>query len=85
MLCSELEAVPAVVACVRGCECAESTLDGHWTNQASQGNGHYVTVTPHPQCVLRVTVLDDTDSGERKVLTPGVLRVRLQAGSSFTP
>ena len=57
----------AVVACVRGCECAESTLDGHWTFQVSQNNGHYITVTPHPECVLRVTVLNDTTSGERKV------------------
>ncbi len=57
----------AVVACVHGCECRESTLDGHWTHQVSQNNGHYVTVTPHPECVLRVTVLDETPSGERKV------------------
>ena len=57
---------------MRGCECAESVLDGHWTNQASQGNGHYMTVTPHPQCVLRVTVLDDTGSGEHKVRLPEI-------------
>ena len=52
---------------MRGCECQESTLDGHWTVQASQSNGHYMTVTPHQECVLRITVLDDTASGERKV------------------
>ena len=52
---------------MRGCECRESTLDGHWTVQASQNNGHYVTVTPHPECVLRVTILDETTSGEHKV------------------
>ena len=57
----------AAVACVRGCECEASTLDGHWEVQASQGNGHYITVTPHPECVLRVTVLEETASGERKV------------------
>ena len=64
-----------MVACVRGCECTESTLDGHWTVQTSQNNGHYITVTPHPECVLRVTVLDETTSGERKVRTSNWMRL----------
>ena len=46
----------ATAECVRGCVCSPQELRGTWTRQTTQQYLHAVTVTPHPDCQLRITV-----------------------------
>ena len=62
-------------ACVRGCVCANLTLEGHvGTGPAHVSLQHSVStpVTQSAACTLRFRVRNETASGERKVKLMGV-------------
>ncbi len=44
----------ALVKCVEGCTCADSTIDAHTIEHNSQMALHHINVSQHAQCVLRV-------------------------------
>ncbi|EFN55332.1 hypothetical protein CHLNCDRAFT_134328 [Chlorella variabilis] len=46
----------AQVACVSGCQCKKTVLDGTWEQQATLMQIHRFPVTQHAQCRVRVTV-----------------------------
>ena len=50
-----------------GCECESSSFDGHHEEKFSQTAGHSFMATQHKECVISVTIVDGTSSGERKV------------------
>ncbi|KAL4419206.1 hypothetical protein ABPG77_000600 [Micractinium sp. CCAP 211/92] len=61
------------VACVEGCSCDLLIADGHGTEKWSQLNFAMLLATPADACKLKLTVLDDTQSGEHKVKLLGVV------------
>ncbi|PSC68097.1 CRT (chloroquine-resistance transporter)-like transporter [Micractinium conductrix] len=61
----------ARVECASGCTCAPSDVDGLWEQQVSLMQLHAITVTQHPACVLRITIVarnarssDSSSSGD---------------------
>ena len=59
----------AKVECASGCTClaGAGVVDGLWTNaRVSITYLHFLFVRPAPRCVLRITVLNETSSGEHK-------------------
>lgn len=69
----------AEVTCDAGCECAPTRFNGHSDERKSLLVLHKLYVSQHPDCVLAVEVLADTDSGEHKVKVAGAI-VSDQAG-----
>lgn len=63
----------ASVACTSGCSCSKKILDGHQSERSSQLHVLTVLVSQSPACVITVTVLNDTRSGDHKVKLAGVV------------
>jgi hypothetical protein len=64
----------ADVSCVRGCKCKASRLDGHHNLHHSQVYYHSLIVDlGGVECVLDITVANETRSGEHKVKLTGVI------------
>eukprot|EP00798_Chlamydomonas_sp_ICE-L_P032025 gene32025-16549_t len=63
----------ATVACVSGCKCPPSIINGHHTARNSQLHLHNIHVSQHPECVVSITVMAETDSGSTKVKIAGVM------------
>ena len=58
----------AALACVAGCACDGAVLQGHLASEhVSVERAFMVNVTQAHECVLRLTVLPDSASGEHKV------------------
>ena len=49
----------------RPCRCATTTLDGHWDRPESLTELERIWVTPHPECQIKVTVLDATNAPDQ--------------------
>ncbi len=56
---------------MEGCSCAASTLDGHHTEKNSQTHLCKLKVSQSDVCVIQVTSLDQSSSGEHKVKVRG--------------
>jgi hypothetical protein len=63
----------AEVSCASGCECPPTRFNGHAREKKSLLVLHNMFATQHPECVLAVEVLPDTDSGEHKVKVAGAI------------
>ena len=55
------------MACISGCECKGSSFDGHHDEKVSVPESHHVMATQHKECVILITILENTNSGEHKV------------------
>lgn len=47
--------------------CEPTQIDGHWDREASLSEIHRFEVSQHEACEVRVTVLNETASGQHKV------------------
>jgi hypothetical protein len=56
----------ASVECIKGCECRPSIIEGNHKSP-SVPHEHIVHVSEHPECEIKVTVLNSTTSGQHKV------------------
>lgn len=65
--------------CLSGCECPPTRFNGHSQTRKSVLLLHKLFATQHPECILSVEVLEDSDSGEHKVKLTGAI-VSDQAG-----
>jgi hypothetical protein len=63
----------ARIACAKGCTCNATTLDAHHSDRTSQTFLHGVMVSQAPQCVVSITVLPETHSGEHKFKVTGAM------------
>jgi hypothetical protein len=63
----------ARIACDSGCSCNVTVLDGHQEPRNSQTFLHSVFVSQAPECVVSITVLPDTGSGEHRCKLIGVM------------
>lgn len=63
----------ASVKCTSGCTCDESKFDGHHEERNSQLNIHKIMVSQSQECVIVVTVLGETSSGDHKVKVAGMV------------
>jgi len=63
----------AEVKCEVGCTCSPSVLDGHQTVRNSQLHLHEMKVTQADVCIIAITVLPETSSGQHKVKVAGVM------------
>jgi hypothetical protein len=61
----------ARVECISGCKCRPTVIEGNHKSP-SIPREHSVTVTQHPECQVKVTVLNTTTSGQYKVKLMGV-------------
>ncbi|PSC68096.1 hypothetical protein C2E20_8274 [Micractinium conductrix] len=52
----------ARVTCQSGCTCAPTVVNGLWKERVSLMQMLEVTVSQHPKCVLRITILDQSSS-----------------------
>lgn len=51
-----------------GCSCTASVFDGHWTGEkTSLLHMHAVPITQSLECILSITILNTTNSGDYKV------------------
>jgi hypothetical protein len=64
---------PAPGSCLSGCECPPTRFNGHSEDKKSLLVLHRLFATQHPECVLGVEVLPDSDSGEHKVKLAGAI------------
>lgn len=63
----------ASINCTSGCTCQGATLDGHTTHKSSQLHVIDFRVSQADACVITVTVLNGTSSGEHKVKVAGIV------------
>ena len=56
----------ANLTCLRGCTCQPLLLEAHHAERSSQTYLQHVYVTQSPECVVELTVLPETSSGEHK-------------------
>lgn len=60
------------VTCEGGCNCEESKMQGHHDERNSQLHLHNFLVSQSHDCIIRVTVSDETTSNSHKVKVAGV-------------
>ena len=60
----------AEIKCVSGCECTSSVLDSIWEYHQSQLGGHHFTASQHKECVVNITILEESSSKGHKVTCP---------------
>lgn len=70
----------ARVECRSGCTCEPSVLEGHWGVKASMQMIHKFRASQSARCTLRVTVLQQTGSGGRKVKLAGLMVLPANSG-----
>ncbi|PRW61115.1 hypothetical protein C2E21_0584 [Chlorella sorokiniana] len=63
----------AEVSCVSGCNCTTYKLDGHITERVSQTSMQTMELSRAEKCRLRITILNETSSGEHKVKVMGLI------------
>ncbi|EFN59953.1 expressed protein [Chlorella variabilis] len=63
----------ARVECAKGCRCKSQQLDGHWDRQATLTDLFSLEVSPHAQCQLKLTVLEESSSGNHTFSISGVV------------
>jgi hypothetical protein len=56
----------ARLECVSGCTCKAQDLDGNQSKKTSEMVTERYTISDHPECLVRLTVLDRTNSGKHK-------------------
>jgi hypothetical protein len=56
----------ARLECVGGCKCPATDLDASHTKRTSELTTQRYTISDHPSCLLKLTVLDKTKSGKHK-------------------
>jgi hypothetical protein len=56
----------ACLECVSGCKCPATELDGSETRRTSEVTTKRFTISDHPSCLLKLTVLDKTNSSKHK-------------------
>lgn len=50
------------VSCVANCACKDMVIDGHWASHTSLTEYIEMTVSPHVQCAMEMTVLPGSAS-----------------------
>ncbi|GFR42716.1 hypothetical protein Agub_g3640 [Astrephomene gubernaculifera] len=74
----------ARISCVSGCACEEVVVDAHITQRVSQVYMARILVSQARECLMEVTVLDQTSSGENKFKVSGlVVSEKAGAGSAM--
>eukprot|EP00195_Chlamydomonas_chlamydogama_P016102 CAMPEP_0202891718 /NCGR_PEP_ID=MMETSP1392-20130828/1712_1 /ASSEMBLY_ACC=CAM_ASM_000868 /TAXON_ID=225041 /ORGANISM="Chlamydomonas chlamydogama, Strain SAG 11-48b" /LENGTH=508 /DNA_ID=CAMNT_0049575555 /DNA_START=27 /DNA_END=1553 /DNA_ORIENTATION=+ len=63
----------AKVECVSGCTCNAPVLDGHCVERNSQLHLFNFYVSQAAECIIAITVLPETTSGEHKIKIAGVM------------
>jgi len=63
----------AVMRCASGCVCTQAVANGHHREHNSQSYQITLQATPHPECIVTVTVLPETSSGEHKFKVTAVM------------
>jgi hypothetical protein len=56
----------ARLECISGCKCPAKDLDAWSAKQTSEVTTQRLTISDHPSCLLRLTVLDKTKSSKHK-------------------
>ncbi|KAF6261146.1 hypothetical protein COO60DRAFT_1625477 [Scenedesmus sp. NREL 46B-D3] len=62
----------ALITCVSGCECEPLRVNAVNTDRASELDTIRTTVTAHPHCRVRATILSETSSGGHKFRINGL-------------
>ncbi|GAX74287.1 hypothetical protein CEUSTIGMA_g1736.t1 [Chlamydomonas eustigma] len=62
----------ARVECISGCICLGTKMDGHTTDKTSLLNLHEFKASQHEECVMAITILEETSSGKHKVKIAGI-------------
>ncbi|WIA20182.1 hypothetical protein OEZ85_006030 [Tetradesmus obliquus] len=62
----------ALITCVSGCECEPLKVDAVNTDRASELDTIRTTVSAHPHCRVRATILSETSSGGHKFRINGL-------------
>lgn len=66
--------------CIANCTCTNTTVNSHWQQKISVPESHSIQVTQHENCIMKVTVLNETSSGEHKVKIVGVIVMGMRLG-----
>jgi hypothetical protein len=70
----------AVFMCESGCKCEPALIDGHHKQRVSLTFLHSIRVSQAAECVVSLTVLPGTSSGQHKFKVVGLI-VSEEAGS----
>ncbi len=74
----------AVFMCESGCKCEPALIDGHHKQHVSLTFLHSIRVSQAAECVVSLTVLPGTSSGQHKVKVVGLI-ISEEAGTATQP
>eukprot|EP00887_Chlorella_sp_A99_P003009 scaffold9.g3009.t1 len=63
----------ASVECVSGCTCKPNVMEGNWERHATLQQSHAFEASQAAACRLRVTVINETSSGDHKIILNSVV------------